>query len=113
MARAGELVHAAHVVAVHVRRNGQHVVSELALDQVAQWPQAERCVDDEVVPPATDVPHVAPQQWMHVRLGDQGDLVIEPLGDEPRIGDRKIEHSRRLRQCSGAGPSIGSVTIAE
>ena len=93
-----ELVHATDVVGMGVCRHGEHVVSDRMLDQVAERLQAERRVDDEILAATVDVPHVAPQQWMDVRLGDQGDPVVDPLGDEPRVGHGEIEHIRRLRR---------------
>ena len=92
-----ELVHAADVVAVGVGGDGQQPVLQLALDEVAQRTEAERRVDDDVGIPAPDVPDVAPQQGVHVGLGDQRDAVTDVARHEPRIGDGQIEHRRERR----------------
>jgi hypothetical protein len=87
-----ELVETAHVIAVHMCRHGEHLVAELVLDEVPQRPDAERRVDHEVEIATTNVPHVAPQERVDVRLGDQGDPVVDAIDDEPRVGNGQIEH---------------------
>jgi hypothetical protein len=100
-----ELVHAADVIAVGMGGDSQEALGELALDEVAHRPEAERRVDDEVRRPPSHVPDVAAQQRVHVWLGDERDVVADALGREPWIGDRQVEHRRSLRIRRPRGPS--------
>ena len=103
-----ELVHPADVVAVDVGGDRQQVVVEVVLDEVAQRPQPERRVDDEVDVAPAHVPHVAAQQRVDVGLGDERDPVAGGLAgrttDRRRAGrrgrprrERRAVRRRRVR----------------
>ena len=91
-----ELVHAADVIGVHVRRDGEHVVTELVLDEV---PQRRR--PSEV---STTRSRSRPRtcHTLHRRSGwTCGSLikvivVADAFDDEPGISDGQIEHESTL-----------------
>ena len=102
-----ELVHAADMIGVHVGGDRQQVVPEFPLDEVSHRTQPERRVDDHVEVATLHVPHVAPQQGVDVRLRDQGDRIVDPLDDEPRIGDGKVEHESTIDPPGERGLTVG------
>ena len=65
-------------------------MAELALDEVGERCEPERGVDDEIAVTAPYVPHVAPQQRVHVRLGDERDAVAHSAHHPPGIRDRQL-----------------------
>ena len=85
-----ELVHAADVVGVAVGRHGEHAMTELMLDEVSERREPERGVDDEIAVTAAYVPHVAPQQRMHMRFGDERDAVADAPDDPPGVSDGQL-----------------------
>ena len=105
----GELGHAADVVGVHVRGDGEHRVIELMLHEVRDRHQPERRVDHEVAVTAAHVPDVAAQQRVDVRLGDQRDTVTDGAGDEPGIGDGQLATGH---EGNYAAPGCGSLVCS-
>ncbi len=103
-----ELVQAADVVGVAVGRHSEERVADLVLDEVSERRETERGVDDEITVTSLHVPHVAPQQRVDVRLGDQRDAVTHAPHDPPGIGDRQlteIGHSGHYGAPRATNPS--------
>ena len=79
-----ELVEAAGVVVVVVRRHREERVLEQVLGRGAQRRDAEPGVDDQVALPAPEVPDVALLDPVDVRFPQQGDRVVDSAAFEPR-----------------------------
>jgi hypothetical protein len=65
-------------------------MTELMLDEVSEGREPERGVDHEIAVTAAYVPHVAPQQRMHMRFGDERDAVADAPDDPPGVSDGQL-----------------------
>src|SRR5215217_2912207 len=87
-----ELVQAADVVVVPMRRHGDDGPFEEVGELLAKRRDAEPRVDQQVAIAPTDEEQVRADQWTRVRLGDPKDAVVDLVDREPAIGDRQRAH---------------------
>ena len=110
-----ELVQAADMVEMGMRRERDHAMAEQVLDGGLQLRNAHAGVDQQVGFRAPDVPDVAAAQGIDMRLPDQGDVVVDPLALEPALGDFEghgvgSRVARRSRKDARSPPPPGNNT---
>ena len=88
----GELVMAADVIVVAVRRDGGDRLVDEIRQLVGQAHQTHPGVDDQIAIAAADVPDVAAHQRDDVRFPQQGDRIVDRGPIEPVISDRQDGH---------------------
>jgi hypothetical protein len=69
-------------------------------------------VHDEVPVATSHVPHVRLEERVEVILHEQDDVIGDPLGSEPSLGNRQIVHVRSVKKTDdGSGRKQWTETI--
>lgn len=83
-----ELVEPNDMIGVSVSRDRDQVTVEFTFDERPQRSDPHAGVDDEAGVAPLHVPHVAAQERMDVRFGDERDAVADAQANPPDIRDR-------------------------